>query len=133
MSYREEDNGVSEDKNAPAIEFRNVSFSYKTGGFALENVSFRLNRGETLGIIGTTGSGKTTLISLLMRFYDVTDGEILLSGKNVKDMTAQELRSRFGAVFQNDTLFKDTVKEKGSCAGCKTEETRRDTYELQTL
>ncbi len=125
LSYREEENGEQEDEKAPAIEFRNVSFSYKSGGFAFENVSFKLNKGETLGIIGTTGSGKTTLISLLMRFYDVTDGEILLSGKNVKDMTAKELRARFGAVFQNDTLFKDTVKEN-ICIGRTIEMDRID-------
>lgn len=106
-----EPNGVPEDENAPVIEFRDVSFAYKNGKVSLNHLSFKVNRGETLGVIGTTGSGKTTLVSLLMRFYDVLSGEILLSGKNVKDMTATELRSRFGAVFQNDSLFEDTVAE----------------------
>jgi len=111
LTFVSEENGEAEDENAPAIEFKNVTFSYKNSGIALDNLSFSLKKGETLGVIGTTGSGKTTLISLLMRFYDVSEGEVLLSGKNVKDMTAKELRARFGAVFQNDTLFKDTVKE----------------------
>ncbi|MBE6618217.1 MAG: ABC transporter ATP-binding protein [Ruminococcaceae bacterium] len=97
-------------ENAPHIEFSDVSFSYGDKQ-VLENISFSLQKGQTLGIIGTTGSGKSTLISLLMRVYDAGSGEIKIDGINVKDMPTEELRLRFGSVFQNDFLFKDSIKE----------------------
>lgn len=92
------------------IEFRNVTFSY-TGEPCILNISFGIKKGESLGIIGSTGSGKTTLINLLMRFYDVTEGSILISGKDIRSMNKQELRRRFGVVFQNDVLFADRISE----------------------
>jgi len=98
------------EEGAPHIEFKNVSFSYLDQGNDLENISFSLNKGETLGIIGATGSGKTTLISLLMRLYDVNRGEILINGRNVKTYQPHELHSKFGVVFQNDILFEDTIE-----------------------
>jgi len=98
------------DANAPIIEFKNVSFSYLKHGYDLENVSFSLERGETLGIIGATGSGKTTLTALLMRLYDTDEGEILINGRNVKEYGRHELHEKFGVVFQNDVLFEDTVE-----------------------
>ena len=76
---------LSPDKNAPKIEFDNVSFSYSKGKNALEDISFKVNRGETVGIIGGTGSGKSTLINLIPRFYDATEGSVLVDGENVKD------------------------------------------------
>lgn len=95
------------------LEFRNVSFSYQgdMDKLCLENVNFTLRKGQNLGIIGATGSGKTTLFHLLMRFYDVTEGEILVDGKNIKSYPLQELRKRFGVAFQNDVVFHDTVQE----------------------
>lgn len=95
------------------LEFRNVSFSYQQDmdKLCLEHISFTLNPGEHLGIIGATGSGKTTLLSLIMRFYDVTEGEILIDGRNIKTIPLEELRSRFGIAFQNDVVFHDTVAE----------------------
>lgn len=78
---------------------------------SLKDVSFRLKKGEGLGIIGATGSGKTTIINLLMRFYDVTGGAIYIDGKNICSYSLQELRSLFGVVFQNDMIFADTIKE----------------------
>ena len=97
-------------KGSHYIEFRDVSFSYgKTN--ALEDISFALEKGQTLGIIGATGSGKTSLINLLMRFYDVKEGEIILDGKNVKDHPTKKLRQKFGIVFQNDFLFADKISE----------------------
>ncbi|MBO5353882.1 MAG: ABC transporter ATP-binding protein [Lachnospiraceae bacterium] len=95
------------------LEFRNVSFSYQgeKDKLCLEQVSFQLNPGENLGIIGATGSGKTTLLNLLMRFYDVTEGEILVDGRNIKTYPLQELRRKFGVAFQNDVVFHDTVRE----------------------
>ncbi len=95
------------------LEFRNVSFSYQgeQDKLCLEHVSFKLKPGENLGIIGATGSGKTTLLNLLMRFYDVTEGEILVDGRNIKTYPLQELRRKFGVAFQNDVVFHDTVRE----------------------
>ena len=106
------------------LEFRNVSFSYQEDmdKLCLENVNFVLKPGENLGIIGATGSGKTTLLNLLMRFYDVTEGEILIDGKNIKTYPLQELRRKFGVAFQNDVVFHDTVRENISFGRNLTEE-----------
>lgn len=95
------------------LEFKNVSFSYQEdlSKLCLEDVSFALRPGENLGIIGATGSGKTTLFSLIMRFYDVTNGEILVDGRNVRTYPLSELRQKFGIAFQNDVVFHDTVAE----------------------
>lgn len=93
------------------VEFRNVSFSYNGRHKNLDNVSFSLKKGESLGIIGATGSGKTTIISLLMRFYDVNEGCILIDGKDIRSFPQDELHSMFGVAFQNDTIFEDTVLE----------------------
>ena len=93
----------------PHIEFRNVSFSYNQKESNLKNISFKLYLGQTLGIIGATGSGKTTIINLLMRFYDIDEGEILIYGKNIKELRQQELRQSIGVVFQNDLIFADSI------------------------
>ncbi|MBP3324731.1 MAG: ABC transporter ATP-binding protein [Clostridia bacterium] len=106
--------GENEEEKVPStahIEFRNVSFKYEKSNFEMNNLNFAVNRGETLGIIGATGSGKSTIIQLLMRFYDVTDGEIFIDGKNIKYYEEAELKRKFGAAFQNDTIFKDTIRE----------------------
>ncbi len=103
------------------ISFENVSFSYgkelnTDNGFAggkrekaLDNISFSLKKGESLGIIGPTGCGKTTIINLLMRFYDPDEGSIRIDGKSISSFDKDELRSKFGAVFQNDMIFKDSL------------------------
>ena len=91
------------------IEFRNVTFSYGKKTNTLENISFKLNKGESLGIIGPTGAGKSTIIALLLRFYDVDSGEILIYGKNIKSYSHKELRGMFGTVFQNDYIASDTI------------------------
>ena len=97
---------------APAIEFKDVSFSYNSDGdSALENISFSLNKGETLGIIGGTGSGKSTLVNLIPRFYDAEKGEILIDGINVRDYKLDTLRNKIGAVPQKALLFTGTVAE----------------------
>ncbi|HOD93451.1 MAG TPA: ABC transporter ATP-binding protein [Clostridia bacterium] len=98
-------------KASPHIEFKNVFFKYDNSRFLINDISFKLPHKATLGIIGATGSGKTTLAQLLMRFYDIKSGEILINGKDIRYMTLYDLRSRFGVVFQNDTLFKSTVEE----------------------
>lgn len=100
---------IVENKNKPHISFENVSFSYLQKEMNLENINFKLYKGQTLGIIGATGSGKTTIINLIMRFYDVDRGSIKLYGRNIKDLKQNELRSRIGVVFQNDLIFADTI------------------------
>ena len=92
------------------IEFDNVSFSY-TKEPCINKVSFSIKKGESLGIIGSTGSGKTTLIHLLMRFFDVDSGSIRINGQDIRSFNKQELRKKFGVAFQNDVLFADTIYE----------------------
>lgn len=92
------------------IQFNHVNFSYAKEPCIID-ADFGIKRGESLGIIGSTGSGKTTLINLLMRFYDVTDGSICIDGKDVRSYNKQELREKFGVVFQNDVLFADKISE----------------------
>lgn len=106
---------VSEgEKACPAseyhIEFRNVTFSYNKRKPTLKNISFRLKKGETLGVLGPTGSGKSTILLLLMRFYDVDEGEILIDGVNVKNIPPEVLHTMFGITFQSDCVYSDTVK-----------------------
>ncbi|NLG25526.1 MAG: ABC transporter ATP-binding protein, partial [Clostridiales bacterium] len=93
------------------LAFRDVRFSYDGVQDNLAGVSFALRRGQTLGVIGPTGSGKSTLISLLMRLYDVGSGEIRISGDNVAGIPPAELHTMFGVAFQNDFLFADTIRE----------------------
>jgi ATP-binding cassette subfamily B protein len=93
------------------IEFKNVSFSYKGKQNDLENINFSLSRGESLGIIGATGSGKSTLIRLLMRLYDVGDGAVYICGRDVRTIPAEELYPMFGAAFQHDFLYAETIEE----------------------
>lgn len=92
------------------IEFRNVSFQYPgAADYVLENISFQANKGETVAFIGSTGSGKSTLISLIPRFYDATKGEILVDGVNVKDYTQDSLHNKIGYVPQKAVMFRGTV------------------------
>ncbi|PKK98551.1 MAG: ABC transporter ATP-binding protein [Tenericutes bacterium HGW-Tenericutes-2] len=100
---------IEKNPSLPIIEFRNVYFSYNQKESNLKNISFKLYQGQTLGIIGATGSGKTTIINLLMRFYDVDSGSILFFGKNIKDISQNDLRKRIGVVFQNDLIFADSI------------------------
>ena len=98
-------------EGAPHIEFKDVTFTYPYSKFTLDHFSFAVNHGETLGIIGATGSGKSTILQVLMRFYEVTGGSILVDGVDVREYSAQQLRGKFGVVFQNDILFNDTIME----------------------
>ncbi len=93
------------------ISFENVSFSYLGKAKNLKDISFSLKKGETLGIIGATGSGKSTILRLLMRFYDADEGVIRINGRDVRSYTREELTSLFGVVFQNDFLYADTIEE----------------------
>lgn len=93
------------------IVFDHVSFAYHSPKNCLSDISFSLRAGESLGIIGPTGAGKSTLCTLLLRFYDVTEGSVRLDGRDVRDYPLEELRSRFGVVFQNDLLFRRSIGE----------------------
>ncbi|MGN0298116.1 MAG: ABC transporter ATP-binding protein [Lachnospiraceae bacterium] len=93
------------------ISFDHVTFGYEEGKTNLQNINFELYRGQTLGIIGPIGSGKSTIINLLMRFYDTNEGAIYLKGCDVRSLPLEELRRHFGAVFQNDVIFHDTLRE----------------------
>lgn len=94
------------------IEFRNVSFKYcdsEESDYAIRDINFKVSKGETVAFIGATGSGKTTLVNLIPRFYDVTEGEVLIDGINVKDYSQKELHNRIGYVSQKPILFSGTV------------------------
>ena len=97
--------------NGYHIEFDNVTFSYNKTEPNISGLSFGLKRGQTLGIIGATGSGKTTIVSLLMRFYDPDSGVVRIDGDDIRGIPDDELRSRFGVVLQNDFLMADTILE----------------------
>ena len=98
-------------KNDAVIQFKNVSFSYGDNKTCLSNVSFSVSRGSSLGIIGATGSGKTTIARLMTRFFDADSGEVLYDGENVKKLDIYELRKKFGFVQQNDMIILGTVSE----------------------
>lgn len=99
------------EKNNGTVEFKDVSFSYSPDKPLIEDFTLKVNSGETVAIVGPTGCGKTTLINILMRFYDVISGEILINGKNIKDISRHELRSNFGMVLQETWLKSGTVLE----------------------
>lgn len=104
--------GAAVSEKAPVIEFKDVSFSYSEGGDnALENITFSVRKGETVGIIGGTGSGKSTLVSLIPRFYDAEKGSVLINGADVKSYGLKELRQKIGFVPQKAMLFSGTIAE----------------------
>lgn len=105
------DPGEKKQETGDHVVFDHVSFSYNKVRNNLEDIHFRLKRGETLGIIGATGSGKTTVANLLMRLYDVDGGAIFIDGRDVRSMPYHELRGKFGVVFQNDMIFEDSIFE----------------------
>ena len=95
----------------PAVEFRQAAFAYTEGAEdALRDISFRAMPGQTIGVIGGTGAGKTTLINLILRFYDATAGEVLVSGQNVRDYALETLRAKIGLVPQRSVLFRGTLR-----------------------
>lgn len=102
----------AKDINEFDIEFKNVSFRYnKNSENVLENISFKACEGETIGIIGSTGCGKSSLVSLIPRLYDVTEGEILIGGVNIKDIKLNTLRDKIGVVLQESILFSGTIED----------------------
>lgn len=128
MDYPQSDSGVSSadektapaaaeapregEEQAPAVEFRSVSFTYEGGGApALAGITFTVHKGQTVGIIGGTGSGKTTLVNLIPRFYDVTEGAVLIDGKDVRSFREGELTGKIGVVPQRSVLFEGTIRD----------------------
>ena len=99
------------DKIKGNIEFRNVDFAYNEETPVLKNLSFKTGNGEVVAIVGPTGGGKTTIVNLLMRFYDITSGEILLDGINIEEYKKSEIRKLFGMVLQDSWLFTGTIKD----------------------
>ena len=125
---------VSEGKEQGTVEFKNVSFRYPHASEdELSNISFKIEKGQTLAIIGATGSGKTTLISLIPRFYDATDGEVLVDGVNVKDYKFDTLYDKLGYVTQKAVLFAGSIRENvffGESATPETDEELKNAIEL---
>jgi ABC-type multidrug transport system fused ATPase/permease subunit len=102
----------SENKTEYAIEFKNVSFSYPgASGSVLENIDIKIKKGETLGIIGGTGSGKSSFVRLIPRFYDVTSGTVLINGQDVRSYEPSVLRNKIGFAAQKPTAFSGTVRD----------------------
>ena len=106
-------NPIKDAINEGSVEFKNVSIKYpnSSGDLILENINFTAKKGETIGILGETGSGKSTFVNLIPRLYDVTEGEILIDGKNIKEMDISYLREEIGIVLQKAILFSTTIKE----------------------
>lgn len=125
---------VSEGREQGTVEFKNVSFRYPHASEdELSNISFKIEKGQTLAIIGATGSGKTTLISLIPRFYDATEGEVLVDGVNVKDYKFDTLYDKLGYVTQKAVLFAGSIRENvffGESGASETDEELKNAIEL---
>lgn len=125
---------VSEGREQGTVEFKNVSFRYlHASEDELSNISFKINKGQTLAIIGATGSGKTTLISLIPRFYDATDGEVLVDGVNVKNYKFDTLYDKLGYVTQKAVLFAGSIRENvffGESGAPETDDELKNAIEL---
>ena len=93
------------------VEFKNVTFSYDDETEVLKNVSFKVSKGEKIALVGATGAGKSTIVSLLSRFYDPTEGKILVDGKDIKNVDLESLRSQMGIMLQDTFLFSDSIME----------------------
>lgn len=125
---------ISEGREQGTVEFKNVSFRYPHASEdELSNINFKINKGQTLAIIGATGSGKTTLISLIPRFYDATEGEVLVDGVNVKNYKFDTLYDKLGYVTQKAVLFAGSIRENvffGESAAPETDEELKNAIEL---
>ena len=107
----EEDEGINEDKIEGRIDFENINFSYDTGKQILSNISFSIEKNETVAIVGKSGSGKSTIANLIPRFYNQSSGEILIDGKSISEFSLKHLRSSISIVNQSPSLFNDTISK----------------------
>ena len=125
---------VTECSESGTVEFRNVSFKYPNAAEnSLSNINFRIGKGQTLAIIGATGSGKSTLVGLIPRFYDATEGEVLVDGVNVKDLDLDTLYNKLGYVTQKAVLFSGSIKDNvffGQSAAAESDENLEEAIEL---
>ena len=125
---------VTECSESGTVEFKNVSFKYPNAAEnSLLNINFRIGKGQTLAIIGATGSGKTTLVGLIPRFYDATEGEVLVDGVNVKDLDLDTLYNKLGYVTQKAVLFSGSIKDNvffGQSAAAESDENLEEAIEL---
>ena len=115
--------GEKEPEEFESIEFKNVYFKYPSAEkYSLQNVNLKISKGETVAVVGVNGAGKTTFVKLLLRFYDVTDGEILYNGINIKEYNLESLRLKFATVFQDYKTFALSVNENVMCRNCSDED-----------
>ncbi len=115
-----------------SLELVNVSFRYPSAkAYSLKNVNLKINKGQTVAIVGINGAGKSTLVKLLLRFYDVTEGEILYNGINIKEYTQDSLRKRFATVFQDYKTFAISVNENVLCRECNEQDEKTAQYALE--
>ena len=108
---KNEENAKKIGKIYGVVEFKNVNFSYDENTKVLKDINFKVNKGEKIALVGATGAGKTTIVSLLSRFYDPTSGEVLVDGKNIKNVDLESLRSQMGIMLQDTFLFSTTIME----------------------
>lgn len=104
-------NAIKMPKIKGNVEFKNVTFGYEDGSVVLDDVSFKVNAGETIALVGPTGAGKTTIVNLISRFYDPSKGAVLIDGKDIKHVELESLRSQMGIMLQDTFLFSATIKE----------------------
>lgn len=112
-SMKDGANSINENvSDVPTVEFKNVALTYNgAGDTSIEGVNFKAYKGQTIGVIGGTGSGKSSLVGLIPRFYDATEGEVLINGTNVKDIKIEELQNKVGIVMQKAVLFKGSIRK----------------------
>jgi subfamily B ATP-binding cassette protein MsbA len=108
---RDKENAVKLTGMNDCVEFRNVSFEYKKNKPVLKNISFSVAKGETFALVGNSGGGKSTIVNLIPRFYDVKSGNVMIDGVDVRDISLTSLRDNISVVFQDNFLFSGTIRE----------------------
>lgn len=128
------DNDFNDVQEKGLVELKNVSFKYPDGeDYVLENISFKLNKGETLGIVGSSGSGKTSLVNLISRIYDASSGEVLIDNQNIKDYTFDSLYNKVGYIPQQAVLFSSSVSENVAFGDTKDGVSKQDILDAVEL
>lgn len=111
MPIKDKENAIELKNVEKSIEFQNVDFQYIPNTPVLKNINIKINAGETLALVGNSGGGKTTFVNIIPRFYDITSGQILIDGVDIRDLTLTSLRENIAVVFQDNFLFAGTIKE----------------------